>query len=140
MAYSMDFRQKVIDACDRGMKTKQVAEAFGVARSWVRHLKQRRREDGDIAPRPCGGSKPTLTADHDAAIHRSFAAHPDMTIAELHEALGVDVNPTTVWRAARRLGYRFKKSRSTPPNASEKTSSRPANNGGKTPTGSTLNA
>lgn len=29
MAYSLDLRQKVIDACDRGMKTKPVAELFG---------------------------------------------------------------------------------------------------------------
>ena len=33
MAYSMDFRLKMIAACDRDMKTQQVAEAFGVAAS-----------------------------------------------------------------------------------------------------------
>lgn len=132
MAYSMDFRQKVIAACDRGMHTQQVAEAFGVAKSWVRHLKQRRREDGDIAPRPCGGSKSKLTADHDAAIQRHFAEHPDTTIAELHDTLDVDVSQITVWRAARRLGYRFKKSRSTPRSVTGPTWTRPANNGGKT--------
>lgn len=133
MAYSMDLRQKVIDASDRGMKTKQVAEAFGVAKSWVRLLKQRRREDGDIAPRPCGGSKPKLNADDDAAIRRHFDEHPDTTIAELHDALDVDVSEITVWRAARRLGYRFKKSRSTPLNATDLMSSKPANNGVRTP-------
>ena len=109
MAYSMDFRLKVIAACDRGMKTQQAVEAFGVAASWVRLLKQRRREDGDIAPRPYGGSTPKLTADDDVAVRRHFAKHHDTTITELHDALGVGVSEIAVWRAAKRLGYRFKK-------------------------------
>lgn len=137
MAYSLDLRQKVLDACGRGMKTKQAAEAFGVAPSWVRLLKQRHRESGEIGPRPCGGSKSKLTEEDDKAIHAHFAAHPDTTIVELREALAAEVSEITVWRAARRLGYRFKKSRSTPANASEKTSSRPVSNGGRTPTAST---
>lgn len=137
MAYSMDLRQKVIAACDRGMKTKQAAEAFGVAPSWVRLLKQRKREDGDIAPRPCGGSKRKLTEDDDTAIHDHFKAHPDTTILELKETLDTDVSEITVWRAARRLGYRFKKSRSTPANAAARTSSRPASSGARTPPRST---
>ena len=137
MAYSMDLRQKVIAACDRGMKTKQAAEAFGVAPSWVRLLKQRKREDGDIAPRPCGGSKRKLTEDDDAAIHDHFKARPDTTILELKESLGTNASEVTVWRAAKALGYRFKKSRSTPANANGQTSSRNARNGIKTPNRST---
>jgi transposase len=118
----MDLRQSMIDACDRGMKTKQAVEAFGVAPSWVRLLKQHKREDGDIAPRPCGGSTRKLTEDDDAAIHDHFKDHPDTTIPELKEALDTDVSEITVWRAARRLGYRFTKSRSTPATATAKMS------------------
>ena len=121
MAYSMDFREKVIGACDRGFQTKEVAETFGVARSWVRRLKQWRRERGSIAPRPCGGSQRKLGPSDEALIHAHFAMHPDTTIAELKAALTTDVKEVTVWRAARRLGYRFKKSRSTPRNATGRT-------------------
>lgn len=116
MAYSTDFRQRVIDACDRGMKTKEVAEAFGVAASWVRRLKQWRRERGSIMPLPCGGSEPLLGSDDEAAIHAHFKQNPSTTIIELSEALGANVSEVTVWRTARRLGYRFKKSRCMPPN------------------------
>lgn len=129
MAYSADFRQRVIDACDRGMKTKEVAEAFGVAASWVRRLKQWRRERGSIMPRPCGGSEPTLGADDHAAIHAHFEHNPSTTIAELRQALRTDVSEVTVWRAARRLGYRFKKSRSTPPSGTGRTSPSDARRG-----------
>jgi transposase len=51
-AYSMDLRKRVLAACDDGHGTKQVAETFGVSSSWVRRLKQRRRELGTIAPLP----------------------------------------------------------------------------------------
>lgn len=126
MAYSIGLREKVLAACDGGMKTKRVAETFGVAASWVRRLKQRRREDGTIAPRPCGGSEPRLGPEYEAAIHAHFAAHGDTTIAELHAALDADVSEVTAWRAARRLGYRFKKKRSTRPSVTGPMSSKPA--------------
>ena len=109
MAYSSDFRQRVVAACDRGMATKQVAEVYQVAASWVRRLKQWRRERGSIEARPCGGSKPKLGAPDEAAIHAHFASHPDTTIVALKAVLGTDASEITVWRTARRLGYRFKK-------------------------------
>lgn len=109
MAYSSDFRQRIMAACDRGRSPHDVAEMFNVAASWVRRLKQWRRERGSIEPRPCGGSEPKLGPPQQAAIHAHFTAHPDTTIGELKAALQTDVSEVTVWRAARRLGYRFKK-------------------------------
>ena len=50
-AYSLDLRQRVLTDCDAGLKTKAVAQKYGVSRTWVRGLKQRRRETGEIAPR-----------------------------------------------------------------------------------------
>ena len=49
-SYSMDLRRRVLAACEAGRKTGQVAQQFGVSPSWVRRLKQRKRETGDIAP------------------------------------------------------------------------------------------
>ena len=121
MAYSTDFRERVIAACDRGMSAEQVSENFGVAASWVRRLKQWRRERGSIAPRPCGGSKPKLRPSDESVIHTHFSAHPDTTIVALKSALRTEVSEITVWRAARRLGYRFKKSRSTRPKGNART-------------------
>jgi len=53
----MDLRERVIAACDRGQRTKDVAKTFGVSPSWVRRLKQHRRERGDVVPRKGGGSR-----------------------------------------------------------------------------------
>ena len=138
MAYSMDFRRRVVEACDEGMKTRQVAQVFNVAPSWVRRLKQWRRERGSIAPRPCGGSEPKLGPAEQPAIHAHFAEHPDTTIVELKAALGADdVSEVSVWRAARRLGYRFKKSRSTRRNAGGRTWPSGVGRGRSDPIGST---
>jgi hypothetical protein len=39
------------------MKTKQIAEVFAVSPAWARRIKQRRRETGEITPRPVGGRR-----------------------------------------------------------------------------------
>ena len=54
-SYSQDLRDRVMAARDRGLKTKQVADLFGVSASWVRRVMQRRREAGETTPRPRGG-------------------------------------------------------------------------------------
>ncbi|MEK6676106.1 MAG: helix-turn-helix domain-containing protein, partial [Planctomycetota bacterium] len=56
-AYSMDLRKRVLAMCDAGRTTREVAGVFEVSESWVRRLKQRRREDGSIGPRPAGGRR-----------------------------------------------------------------------------------
>ena len=45
-AYSMDLRERALLDSDAGMKAADV-----VSGSWVRLLKQRRRETGEVAPR-----------------------------------------------------------------------------------------
>ena len=50
-AYSMDLRERVLLDSDAGMKAADVAAKYRVSGSWVRLLKQRRRETGEVAPR-----------------------------------------------------------------------------------------
>ncbi len=38
--------------CDAGMTAEQAAAKYTVSASWVRRLKQRRGETGEVAPRP----------------------------------------------------------------------------------------
>ena len=126
-AYSMDLRQKVIDQCDQGKPTKDVAEAFGVSRAWVRRLKQHRRQRGDIVPRNGGGSR-------GCKIDRTRLAElvrqqPDATLVELRDRLKLKVTPWAICKALRELGLSFKKSRSTPPSRIGRMSPRPASPG-----------
>lgn len=108
--YSMDLRVRVLSDCDGGMATKQVAEKYSVSPAWVRRLKQRRRETGQIEPRRhTGGRKPKLAAYQDQLL-RLVNEQPDATLAELREKLGVSVSLPTIWRMLKSAGLTFKKS------------------------------
>ena len=115
-AYSMDLRRRVLAACDHGEGTKHVAERFGVSASWIRRLKQRRRETGEVAPRPSGGDR---RGKLDAAVlqklHARVTAQPDLTLEQLcawlSEALDIHCSLMAVCRALKRVGLTFKKSR-----------------------------
>lgn len=109
--YSQDLRDRVIAACDRAMKTKQVADLFGVSPSWVRRVKQRRREHGETSPRPATPIVRSIKVDR-AKLRELVEAHPDATLVELRELLGVQCAESSIWRALSAMGYSFKKRRS----------------------------
>lgn len=109
-AYSQDLRDRIIAARDRGMKTKPVADLFGVSASWVRRVMQRRREAGETKPRPRGGAT-VMKIDMDR-LRQLVQQRPDATIKELHGLLGAPCGVSAVDMALRRLGLSFKKRRS----------------------------
>ena len=112
-AYSMDLRQRVIDASDAGRKTKEVAKAYEVSPAWVRRLKQHRRERGDIVPRNGGGScGRKIDRDRLAELVRE---QPDATLVELRDRLGVTCTPWAISKALREPKLTYKKSRFTRP-------------------------
>ena len=49
-SYSKEFRREVLAACDAGEGRQAVALRFRVSMSWVRRIKQVRREHGRVAP------------------------------------------------------------------------------------------
>jgi transposase len=108
-AYSMDLRLRVIADCDAGLGTKQAAEKYKVSPSWVRKLKQIRRETGQIGPRPQRISHATKLDGYVEQLQRLVELQPDATLRELREQLGVKVGLATIARALVRLRLTFKK-------------------------------
>ncbi len=108
-AYSMDLRERVLADSDAGQTTKPVAEKYGVSRTWVRSLKQRRRETGEIAPRKGGGRKRKIDR---ARLTELVREDPDATLAELRERLAIRCALSAIWTALHELKITFKKSRS----------------------------
>ena len=53
--YSQDLRDRMLAACDRGIRTVRLAGMFAVSPAGVRRIKQRRRELRGTGPRPCRG-------------------------------------------------------------------------------------
>jgi len=107
--YSMDLRDRVLAACDAGTGTRAVARRFAVSESWVRRLKQRRREAGETAPRPPRNRRAPKLAPHLGRLRELVAAEPDLTLAELRARLGVAVSLGTLWAAVAGLGLTVKK-------------------------------
>ena len=109
--YSQDLRDRVLAACDRAMKTKQIADLFVVSRSWVRRVKQRRREHGEVAPRP--PEPPIRYAKINRVRLRELVeTYPDATLVELRAMLGVQCAESAIWKALDKMGFTFKKRRS----------------------------
>lgn len=52
--YSKKFRRAVLSACDANEGTQAVALRFRVSQSWVRRIKQQRRESGQIEAKRVG--------------------------------------------------------------------------------------
>ena len=103
-AYSMDLRERVLLDSDAGMKAADVAAKYRVSGSWVRLLKQRRRETGEVAPRVQRHGRRCMLEPHLHTLADLIAAHPDRTLAELKDALATPASVPTVWRAVRALG------------------------------------
>ena len=112
--YSTDLRERVVQACDVRLGTREeIARLFGVSTAWIRRLLQRRRESGSIAAKPRGGQKPPKFQGKNLDRLKAFvAAQPDATLEELRTRSGVAASIMAVQRALARLGLRRKKSRS----------------------------
>ena len=114
-AYSMDLRERALLDSDAGMKAADVAAKYRVSGSWVRLLKQRRRETGEVAPRVQrrgtyeNHGRRCMLEPHLHTLAALIAAHPDRTLAELKDALATPASVPTVWRAVRALGLTVKK-------------------------------
>jgi transposase len=118
VAYPMDFRIAVASDYDLGGSSIETAETFGCSEAWVRRLIQRRRETGslELPPRKTPGGDAYKLDDADRErLAQLIKDKPDMTLAELAEALGHKASVPTVWRETRRQGLRLKKRPSTRP-------------------------
>jgi transposase len=113
--YGQDLRDRVLAAYDRGKKTKEISDTFGVSPAWARRVKQVRREKQRSTPLPMGGVR-VVKIDLDE-LRKLVDQQPDATIPELHERLGKDrCCESAVGAALLRLGLSFKKRRFMPPN------------------------
>ena len=109
-AYSIDLRVRVLEAAAAGDGTAELADRFSVSPAWVRRLRQRHRQTGEVGPRVARPTRAAKLAAHHPRIRELLAATPDLTLAELRGELKVTVALSTLWAAVRGLGYTFKKS------------------------------
>ena len=107
-AYSMDLRERVWTDCQAGMKSPAVARKYSVSESWVRRLEQRHRETGSIDRRPPSTGRPVVLAPHEARVRELVRDHPDATLKELRQKLGVAVSICALSNYLQQLKLSFK--------------------------------
>ncbi len=128
-AYSDDLRKKLLKAHLAGQGTlRELAVRFDVSVAWAWKISSAHKKTGsmDRLPQVRRGRPSRLDTDE---IKRLLDVRPDLTLHGLKEALaqaGISVSPSHLWRVLGRLGYRLKKSRSTPPNVTRRSTANDA--------------
>jgi transposase len=113
-AYSKEFRRDVLRACDAGGGTREVALRFDVSESWVRRIKQERRDQGKTAPKTTR-TRRKVWEPHAEWILAKLDEQPDIYLRELQAAALAErswqVSDMTLSRACRALRRTRKKRR-----------------------------
>jgi putative transposase len=118
--YSMDLRERVVEAVERdGLSRNQAAARFGVAISTAIDWVNRYRQTGSVAPDQMGGHRPKKLVGQyrDWLLQRCRAS--DFTlrglVAELAEQ-GLSVDYRVVWAFVHEEKLSYKKRRRSPAN------------------------
>jgi transposase len=111
--YSKDLRLKVLQAVDRGMPRREVAQIFGVSVPTIKRWLKRRRETGEVNPKPNPGPPARKGAALEEALPAQLRTNPDFTLEEhqqlFEESYGISVSTASISRAFERLGLPLKK-------------------------------
>lgn len=119
--YSTDLRSRVLADADAGMTTRAVARKYAVSASWVRRVKQVRRETGRSVPAAHAGGRTPGWVVHADAIRAAVRVAPDATLAEYRARFALPLSRSALARALVALGLPRKKSRSGRPSRTART-------------------
>jgi len=115
--YSKDLRLRVLAAVDAGTPREEVAKTFSVSMPTIKRWLKRRRETGDVEPKPIPGRPPRKGTMLKEWLPKQLEANDDLTLEEHCEAFedefGQTVSTSTVGRAISGLpdgGWPIKKS------------------------------
>jgi transposase len=113
-AYSVDLRQRVLAAVDRGMPRPQVVATFGVSLATLKRWLALRESGLALIPQSPPGRPQTIAPEHAAPLRAQWEAHHDASFATharlWQESQGIALSEWTLGRAIRRLGWTRKKS------------------------------
>ncbi len=123
-AYSVDLRQRVLDALEGGMSRARAVETFHISLATIKRYLKLRRETGRIAPKPSPGRPPKIAPQQREALEAQLREQDTATLAE-HVRLwrtrqGVALSISAMSRAIKRVGWTRKKGRWVPPSETSK--------------------
>ena len=110
--YSLDLRERVVSAIEKGDSFRKVAQRFAVSKTCVERWVKMKRTTGHVVPRKQGGSVSVVMA-HKAQLMTIFEQRTDATLAEycelLYDETGLWVSQSTMCRTFQRLNLPRKK-------------------------------
>lgn len=111
---AVEIRAEILAACDAGEGTRVVAVRYGVSESWLRRVKQQRRESNQLGPKTAAPRQPQWKGWADWLVAK-VTAQPDIYLRELQAELkaerGEEVCLMTICNACRVLELTRKKRR-----------------------------
>ena len=115
-AYSLDLRQRVVVAYEKGKSSiVEVAEQFNVGQTFVKKMLRQKREQGSVAPLAHGGGRQQALSEKEHRwLRQKVKERTDISLAELQEHLattaGLTVSLPTIHRSLRasRLSHKKK--------------------------------
>lgn len=113
---SMDLRERIVAAYEtKEGSYKVLAERFAVSKAVVGKLVRQKRDQGTLKPQTHRrGRKKAIRGETLERLHQHLAEHPDATLEERIEALGLNCAVNTMWMTLLSLGWRYKKSLRAP--------------------------
>jgi transposase len=116
----MDLRERILSSYDKEEGTREeIAARYRVSLGMVKKLLQQRRRTGDIGPRHHrSGRKALIVEAHRQQMRGLLCQKPDLTLAQLRSALGLQCTVQAIHYALVDLGLTYKKRRFARPNKS----------------------
>lgn len=122
-AYSLDLRERIVQAVEAGQSKASVAERFGVGVASVKRY-VKRHEQGQLAASKRPGQKPWLDAAGLETLRAQVEQHPAWTLSQRATALssetGIELKKSAVAKYLKRLGITHKKRALLPANGMNK--------------------
>ena len=116
-AYSLDLRERVVSAYEKGANTiAEIATRFSVGQTFLKKMLRQKRDTGSLERLPQrAGAKKALSEPHRNWLAMQVRDTPDVTLVELQGRLSqekkVRVSPATVCRELKEVRLPRKKSR-----------------------------
>jgi transposase len=108
---SLDLRERILMAYDSEQGSREeIGRRFRVSTGMVKKLLQQRRHKGDIGPRHHrSGRKPMLREEHRRRLEEMVNQKPDITLAEMRDALKVGCSLQAIHYVLIDMGLTYKK-------------------------------
>jgi len=129
-AYPVEYRRRVVELHGQGWTTREIQDALGVSRAWVDSIKRLHAAGQPLDVKSRANKRTSLATRQGDRLKARVAEHPGTTLADLKTDLGLTESVWSIWRAVRALGLSLKKSRSSRPSGTDRTSPRPGPSGG----------